>query len=50
MVNKLLYISLNIFNKNIFLMTNYQTHLHKIIALFKAIFTPDFNTIIISLL
>ena len=50
MANKALYISFDTYNKNLFLIINYQARKYKIAAMFKAIGISDFNTLFIWLL
>ena len=50
MVNKALYIGFNIYDKNVSLVINYQSHKYKIVVLFKPIDVSDFNILFICFL
>ena len=50
MVNKVLYVSLDTYNKNMFFVINYETHKYKIRVSYKVIITRDFNILFIYLL
>lgn len=50
MINKVLYIDFYTYDKNLFLVINYQGRKYRIATLFKVINAPDFNTLIICLL
>ena len=50
MANKALYIGFNTYDKNLFLIINHQGRKYRIVVLFKAIGTPDFNILFIYLL